>query len=139
MLPQRNTGRVLPFGRDCHIACLGLSWPPRVVESQLVHTRAAIPAGRDDGGPVKRAIPRVLIFSLAILLVTFLFASPSRINVITQTSPDEPKAKDDVKKDTRSDHNVGVNDQQYLSAADRNSDSTSGVFFIESWTPLWLE
>jgi Ca-activated chloride channel family protein len=100
MLPQQNTGRVLPYGRDCKVESLDLSSLARVVESQLVHTRAAIPAGRDDGGPVKRAIPRVLIFSLAILLVTCLFGSPSRINAIAQASPDEPRAKDDVKKNT---------------------------------------
>src|SRR5713226_778172 len=100
MLPQRNNGRVLPYGRGCQIESLGLSSLPRVVKSQLVHTRAAIPAGRDDGGPVKRAVPRVLIFSLAILLVTCLFASPSRVNASAQTNPDEPKVKDDVKKNT---------------------------------------
>jgi Ca-activated chloride channel family protein len=100
MLPQRNTGGVLPCGRGCQIESLGLSSLPRVVESQLVHTRAAFPAGRDDGGPVKRATPRVLKFSLAILLVTCLFASPSKINANAQTGPDEPKSKDDVKRDT---------------------------------------
>ncbi len=100
MLPQQNNGRVLPYGRGCQIESLGLSSLPRVVEFQLVHARAAIPAGRDDGGPVKRAVPRVLIFSLAILLVTCLFASPSRMNASAQTNPDEPKVKDDVKKNT---------------------------------------
>ena len=100
MQPRTNILMTLRRGGYYPTESLGLSSLLPVVESFLVHTRAAIPAGRDDGGPVKRATPWVLIFSLAILLVTSLFASPSRINAIAQASPDEPKAKDDVKKDS---------------------------------------
>jgi Ca-activated chloride channel homolog len=100
MLPHRNSTAALRIARHCLFDSLGLSSPTPVVESLLVHTRAAIPASRDDGGPVQRAIPRVLIFSFAILLITCLLAWPSIPIAIAQAPPDEPKPKDDVKKDT---------------------------------------
>jgi Ca-activated chloride channel family protein len=101
MLPRRDSWTARESTRHYRFGSLGLSSSVRVVESHLVHTRAAIPAGRDDGGPVKRAIPRVLIFSFAILLITSLLAWPSTTIAITQAAPDEPKPKDDLKKDTR--------------------------------------
>jgi Ca-activated chloride channel homolog len=100
MLPHRNSTAALRIARHCLFDSLGLSSPLPVVESSLVHTRAAIPAGRDDGGPVKRAIPRVLIFSFAVLLITSLLAWSSTTIAVAQAAPDEPKPKDDVKKDT---------------------------------------
>src|ERR1700674_1141356 len=100
MLPHRNSWTRARIARHCLFDSLGLSSPTPVVESLLVHTRAAIPASRDDGGPVKRAIPRVLIFSFAILLITSLLAWPSTTIAIAQAAPDDPKPKDDVKKDT---------------------------------------
>jgi Ca-activated chloride channel family protein len=101
MLTHRNSGTAPRVIRHYRFESLGLSSLVRVVESHLVHTRAAIPAGRDDGGPVKRATPRVLIFSFAILLITCLLVWSSTTIVIAQAAPDEPKPKDDVKKDTR--------------------------------------
>ena len=100
MLPQQDTRTFLPFGTQCQFEFFGLSSLAPVVESRLVPSRAAVPAGRDDGGPVKRATSRVLIFSIAVLLATFLFTSFSNTRAIAQASPDEPKVKDDVKKDT---------------------------------------
>jgi Ca-activated chloride channel family protein len=100
MLPHANSSTAPRTALHYPFESLGLSSLVRVVESLLVHTRAAIPAGRDDGGPVKRAILRVLIFSFAILLITSLLAWPSTRIAIAQAAPDEPKPKDDVKKDT---------------------------------------
>jgi Ca-activated chloride channel family protein len=100
MLPHANSSTAPRIARHYRFDFFGLSSPVRMVESLLVHARAAIPAGRDDGGPVKRAILRVLIFSFAILLFTSLLAWPSTTIAIAQAAPDEPKPKDDVKKDT---------------------------------------
>jgi Ca-activated chloride channel family protein len=59
--------------------------------------RAAIPAGRDDGGAVKRDLPgfRVLSFSVRILLMVCLFVLPAA----AQSSSDENKPKDEVKRE----------------------------------------
>jgi Ca-activated chloride channel family protein len=101
MPTHRNSWTAPRVTRLYRYGSLGLSSLVRVVESHLVHTRAAIPAGRDNGGPVKRATPRVLIFSFAILLITSLLVWSSTTIAIAQAAPDEPKPKDDVKKDTR--------------------------------------
>src|SRR5260370_404145 len=93
-------GRAVGRQRHSRFVYWGWSALASVVESQLDYTRAAVPPGRDDGGSVKRAIPRVLMFSTAFLLATFLFASFFNPCAIAQTNPDEPKVKDDVKKDT---------------------------------------
>jgi Ca-activated chloride channel family protein len=100
MLTHRNSWTAPRIAGHCLFESLGLPSLVRVVESLLVHTRAAVPAGRDDGGPVKRAIPRVLILSFVILLITSLLAWSSTTIAIAQAAPDEPKPKDDVKKDT---------------------------------------
>jgi Ca-activated chloride channel family protein len=100
MLPHASSSTAPRTASHYRFDSLRLSSLVRVVESFLVHTRAAIPAGRDDGGPVKRAIPRVLIFSFAVLLITSLLAWSSATIAIAQAAPDEPKAKDDLKKDT---------------------------------------
>jgi Ca-activated chloride channel homolog len=59
--------------------------------------RAAIPAGRDDGGAVKRDLPgfRVLSFSFYILLVVCLFVPPAA----AQSTSNENKSKDEGKRE----------------------------------------
>ncbi|PYT50678.1 MAG: VWA domain-containing protein, partial [Acidobacteria bacterium] len=74
--------------------------------------RAAIPAGRDDGGAVKRDFPltvfrsrpeitRVLSFSFRILLMVCLFAAQAALPALAQSSSssDENKPKDDAKRE----------------------------------------
>ena len=61
--------------------------------------RAAIPAGRDDEGAVKRDLPgfRVLSFSVHALLVVCLFVAA--LPAPAQSTSDESKPKDEAKRE----------------------------------------
>jgi Ca-activated chloride channel family protein len=63
--------------------------------------RAAIPAGRDDGGAVKRDLPgfRVLSFPVRILLMVCLFVLYAALPAAAQSSSDENKPKEEVKRE----------------------------------------
>jgi len=63
--------------------------------------RAAIPAGRDDEGAVKRDLPgfRVLSFSVHALLVVCLFALFAALPAPAQSTSDESKPKDEAKRE----------------------------------------
>src|SRR5713226_2262539 len=63
--------------------------------------RAAIPAGRDDGGAVKRDLPgfRVLVFSIRFLLIVCLLVLQAFLPAAAQSTPDENKPKDEVKRE----------------------------------------
>jgi Ca-activated chloride channel family protein len=68
----------------------------------LVLNRAAVPAGPDKGNVVKRDLPqfRVPILTLRILLFVCLAASCTALPLAAQTTPDENKPQDDVRKDS---------------------------------------
>jgi Ca-activated chloride channel homolog len=63
--------------------------------------RAAIPAGRDDEGAVKRDLPgfRVLSFSVHAVLVVCLLALHVALPAAAQSTSDENKPKDDAKRE----------------------------------------
>ncbi len=63
--------------------------------------RAAIPAGRDDEGAVKRDLPgfRVLSFSVHAVLVVCLLALHVALPAAGQSTSDENKPKDDAKRE----------------------------------------
>jgi Ca-activated chloride channel family protein len=63
--------------------------------------RAAIPAGRDDEGAVKRDLPgfRVLCFSIHILLVVCLLMLYAALPAAAQSTSDENKPKDEAKRE----------------------------------------
>jgi Ca-activated chloride channel homolog len=63
--------------------------------------RAAIPAGRDDEGAVKRDLPgfRVLSFSVHAVLVVCLLASHVALPAAAQSTSDENRPKDDAKRE----------------------------------------
>jgi Ca-activated chloride channel homolog len=63
--------------------------------------RAAIPAGRDDGGAVKRDLPgfRVLSFLFEVLLVVCLFVLQAVLPAAAQSTLDENKPKDEAKRE----------------------------------------
>ena len=63
--------------------------------------RAAILAGRDDGGAVKRDLPgfRVLSFLVHLLLVVCLLSLPAVLPAVAQTTSDEDKPKDEAKRE----------------------------------------
>jgi len=63
--------------------------------------RAAIPAGRDDEGAVKRDLPgfRVLSFSVHALLVVCLFVLFAALPAPAQSTSDESKPKDEAKRE----------------------------------------
>ena len=63
--------------------------------------RAAVPAGRDDEGAVKRDSPgfRVLCFSIHTLLVVCLFVLSAGPPAAAQSSSDENKPKDEAKRE----------------------------------------
>src|SRR5260370_22575236 len=63
--------------------------------------RAAIPAGRDDGGAVKRDLPRfrVLSFSVHLLLIVCLLLLLAVLPASGQSGPDENKPKDEAKRE----------------------------------------
>jgi Ca-activated chloride channel family protein len=63
--------------------------------------RAAIPAGRDDEGAVKRDLPgfRVLCFSIHILLVVCLLMLHAALPAAAQSTSDENKTKDEAKRE----------------------------------------
>src|SRR5947208_11691847 len=63
--------------------------------------RAAIPAGRDDEGAVKRDLPgfRVLSFSLHVLLIACLFALHAVLPAAAQSTSDENRPRDEAKRD----------------------------------------
>ena len=64
-------------------------------------SRAAVPAGRDDGGAVKRDLPgfRVPTFLGQVLLVVCLFALQAVIPAAAQSPTDENKPKDEAKRE----------------------------------------
>jgi Ca-activated chloride channel family protein len=63
--------------------------------------RAAIPGGRDDGGAVKRDLPRfrVLSFSVHLLLIVCLLLLLAVLPAAGQSGPDENKPKDEAKRE----------------------------------------
>src|SRR2546429_10010271 len=63
--------------------------------------RAAIPAGRDGEGAVKRDLPgfRVLSFSVHALLVVCLFVLFAALPAPAQSTSDESKPKDEAKRE----------------------------------------
>jgi len=63
--------------------------------------RAAIPAGRDDEGAVKRDLPgfRVLCFSIHIQLVVCLLMLHAALPAAAQSTSDENKPKDEAKRE----------------------------------------
>jgi Ca-activated chloride channel homolog len=63
--------------------------------------RAAILAGQDDGGAVKRDLPgfRVLSFSVHLLLIVCLLLLLAVLPAAGQSSPDENKPKDESKRE----------------------------------------
>jgi len=63
--------------------------------------RAAIPAGRDDEGAVKRDLPgfRVLSFSMHALLVVCLCVLSAALPAPAQSTSDESKPKDEAKRE----------------------------------------
>jgi Ca-activated chloride channel homolog len=63
--------------------------------------RAAILAGRDDGGAVKRDLPgfRVLSFLVHLLLVVCLLSLLAVLPAVAQTTSDEDKPKDETKRE----------------------------------------
>jgi Ca-activated chloride channel family protein len=63
--------------------------------------RAAIPAGRDDEGAVKRDLPgfRVLSFSIHTLLMVCLLVLHAPLPAAAQSSTDENKPKDEAKRE----------------------------------------
>jgi len=63
--------------------------------------RAAIPAGRDDEGAVKRDLPgfRVLSFSIQVLAVVCLLAFHASLPAAAQSTSDENKPKDEAKRE----------------------------------------
>jgi len=67
----------------------------------LSPNRAAIPAGRDDEGAVKRDLPgfRVLSFSLHVLLIACLFALHAVLPAAAQSTSDENRPRDEAKRD----------------------------------------
>jgi len=67
----------------------------------LSPNRAAIPAGRDDGGAVKRDLPRfrVLTFSVHLLLIVCLLLLLAVLPASGQSGPDENKPKDEAKRE----------------------------------------
>jgi Ca-activated chloride channel homolog len=67
----------------------------------LSPSRAAIPAGRDDGGAVKRDLPefRVLSFSVHLLLMVCLLFLLAVLPAAGQSSTDENKPKDETKRE----------------------------------------
>src|SRR5258708_16008728 len=62
---------------------------------------AAIPGGRDDGGAVKRDLPRfrVLSFSVHLLLIVCLLLLLPVLPSAGQSGPDENKPKDEAKRE----------------------------------------
>src|SRR5213080_4928047 len=67
----------------------------------LSPNRAAIPAGRDDEGAVKRDLPgfRVLSFSMHALLVVCLCVLSAALPAPAQSTSDESKPKDEAKRE----------------------------------------
>jgi len=63
--------------------------------------RAAIPAGRDDEGAVKRDLPgfRVLSFSIQTLLMVCLLVLYAALPAAAQSTSDENKPKDEAKRE----------------------------------------
>jgi Ca-activated chloride channel family protein len=87
------------FNTAHHVIALVFGNPGGRIPISL--NRAAIPAGRDDGGAVKRDLPgfRVLSFLIRSLLIVCLMVLQAFLPAAAQSTPDENKPKDEAKRE----------------------------------------
>jgi Ca-activated chloride channel family protein len=95
-----QSGRPIKLSNIEHQA-IALVFENRSGRIPVSPNRAAILAGRDDGGAVKRDVPRfrVLCFSVHLLLIVCLLLLLAVLPAAGQSGPDENKPKDEAKRE----------------------------------------
>ena len=96
---SHSSGSIILFNIEHQAIALVFGKPSGRIAFSPSH--AAIPAGRDDGGAVKRDLPgfRVLSFSVHLLLIVCLLLLLAVLPAVAQSSSDENKPKDEAKRE----------------------------------------